>query len=225
MAGWRGLWPTRMHSRRARLAAWVDLWVVDLGLLRAPVNRPVEIAPGIWRSNQPSPWRLRRLATAGFKTIINLRGEGKSGAFHLERYHTEQLGMTLYSLKMSSRRLPTRAQVQQLQQLFREAPKPMLLHCKSGADRAGLAAAICLLEQDGTVDDALRQLSFRYLHIRSASTGMMDHFVEAYGKAQSETGIGFDEWLETEYDRDALSKTFKPNRAFNWLTDKLLRRE
>lgn len=225
MAGWRGLWPARMHSRRARLAAWVDLLVVDLGLLRAPVNRPVEVAPGIWRSNQPTPWRLRRLQRAGFKTIVNLRGEGKSGAFHLERYHAQQLGLTLHSMKLSSRRLPTLAQVQQLQQWFREAPKPLLVHCKSGADRAGLAAAICMLEQGASAKDALGQLSFRYLHIRNASTGMMDHFIEAYGAAQAESGIGFDEWLETQYDRDALSKTFKPNPAFSWLTDRLLRRE
>lgn len=225
MAGWRTLWPDRMHLRGARLAAWVDLLVVDLGLLRAPVNRPVEVAPGIWRSNQPTPWRLRALARKGFKTIINLRGEGKSGAFHLERYHADQYGLTLHSLKLSSRRLPTLDQVRTLQNWLETAPKPLLLHCKSGADRAGLVAAICLLQQGEPADKVLSHLSLRYLHLRNASTGMMDHFVESYLKAQAQTGISFEQWLETQYDRDALSATFKPNPAFSWLTDRLLRRE
>ncbi|WP_051208255.1 fused DSP-PTPase phosphatase/NAD kinase-like protein [Saccharospirillum impatiens] len=225
MARWRGLWPGRMHLRSARLAAWLDLLVVDLGLLRAPVNRPHEVAPGFWRSNQPTPWRLKSLARRGFKTVVNLRGEGRSGGFYLEQFHADKAGIHLVNLKMSSRRPPTVAQVAQLQSLFSQAPQPMLVHCKSGADRAGLVSTLYLIHTGVPATDAKKQLSLRFLHIKNASTGMMDYFVETYEAAHQSSGIAFDDWLHTEFDRDAMSRSFNGHRKGNWLVDRILRRE
>lgn len=222
---WRGLWPQRMDRRWARLAAWVDLLFVDLGLLRLPVNRPVEVTAGIWRSNQPTPWRLKALAQRGFKSVLNLRGEGRSGAFHLERYHADQLGLALYSLKLSSRRAPTVEQLQQLQVWLDSAPKPMLLHCKSGADRAGLVAAIALLQRGVEPDIAAEQLSWRYLHIRNAPTGMMDHFVQCYADQGYAKDISYRDWVEQVYDREQTRCSFRQSGRLSWLTEKLLRRE
>ncbi|MDB2448835.1 sulfur transferase domain-containing protein [bacterium] len=214
-----------MHNPWARFAAWLDLLIVDLGLLRLPVNRPVEVAPGIWRSNQPTPWRLKALARRGFRSIINLRGEGHSGAFYLEQYYATQLGLKLCSLKMSSRRPPTVEQLLTLQDWLDNAPKPLLLHCKSGADRAGLAAAICLLSQDQSPDVAARQLSWRYLHIRNAPTGMMDHFVQTYAQSGYLEGVRYRDWVSHQYNRDQTGASFKRSGRLSWLTDRLLRRE
>jgi protein tyrosine/serine phosphatase len=225
MSRWRGLWPGKMDRPLARLAAWLDLLVVDLGLLRAPVNRPVEVAPGVWRSNQPTPFRLNALARKGFKTVLNLRGEGRSGAFYLEQYYAEHTGLQLISLKLSSRRPPTVAQVEQLQALFDDAPKPLLLHCKSGADRAGLVSALYLIHQGTSASEAKKQLSLRYLHIKSAATGMMDRFVESFEQAEKESGAEFSVWLHQDYDRIAMINTFNSDRKSNWLVDKVLRRE
>lgn len=226
MARWRGLWPARMQNRWARLAAWVDLLVVDLGLLRAPVNRPVQIAPGLWRSNQPTPWRLKRLQRRGFATVINLRGAGHSGAYHLERYHCQALGLRLIDLKLSSRRPPTVDQVSQLKRYFDEAERPLLIHCKSGADRAGLVAALFLLFQGDTVEQVEQQLSLRYMHFRSAATGVLDHFLDCYkcDRAVSPS-LTFNDWLEQGYDRNEVIRSFKPSGPARWLVDRLLRRE
>lgn len=222
---WRGLWPERMDKPWARCLAWLDLLIVDLGLLRLPFNRPVEVAPGIWRSNQPTPWRLTALARRGFRSVINLRGEGRSGAFYLERYHAQRLGLQLYSLKLSSRRAPTLEQLTTLHDWLDQAPKPLLLHCKSGADRAGLAAAISLLLQDEVPEVAARQLSWRYLHIRNASTGMMDHFVQCYADSGHAQGIAYRDWVAQTYDREQTRLSFRRNGRWSWLTDRLLRRE
>lgn len=223
--GWRGLWPERMDKAWARCCAWLDLLVVDLGLLRLPVNRPVEVVPGIWRSNQPTPWRLRALAKRGFRSVVNLRGEGRSGAFYLEQYHAERLGLQLYSLRMSSRRAPTPEQLAILHDWLDNAPKPLLLHCKSGADRAGLAAAISLLLQGATPEVAARQLSWRYLHIRNASTGMMDHFVQCYAASGYAQGVAYRDWIDQSYDREQTRLSFRRSGRWGWLTDRLLRRE
>lgn len=223
--GWRGLWPGRMDKTWARILAWLDLLVVDLGLLRLPVNRPQEIVPGIWRSNQPTPWRLQALAKRGFRSVINLRGEGRSGAFYLEQYHSRRLGLTLHSLKMSSRRPPTQEQLETLHDWLESAPKPLLLHCKSGADRAGLAAAISLLLQGEPPKLAAEQLSWRYLHIRNASTGMMDHYVHCYARDGFAQGINYLDWVSQCYDREQTRRSFRPGGRWSWLTDRLLRRE
>ncbi|MEX1214275.1 sulfur transferase domain-containing protein [Saccharospirillum sp.] len=225
IARWRGLWPGRMHLRTARLAAWLDLLVLDLGMLRAPVNRPYEVAPGFWRSNQPTPWRLKALARRGFGSVINLRGEGRSGGFHLAQYHTGIFGLQFFSLKLSSRRPPTVEQVETLLRLFEEVPKSVLIHCKSGADRAGLVSALYLLHLGYPVAEAKAQLSLRFLHIKSASTGMMDYFIEAYEAAFQATGVSFLDWLHTDYDRAAMIKQFKSRPGSNWLVDRILRRE
>jgi protein tyrosine/serine phosphatase len=50
--------------------------------------------------------------------------------------------------------------------VLREAPKPLLIHSKSGADRVGLAAAIFQYAIAArTADEAGRQLSIRYGHL------------------------------------------------------------
>ena len=65
--------------------------------------------------------------------------------------------------------------------LFNTIEMPALMHCKSGADRAGLMAALYLLiHRKRPVAEAMQQLSFRYLHVRQAKTGMLDSFFEAY---------------------------------------------
>ena len=49
---------------------------------------------------------------------------------------------------------------------------PVLVHCKSGADRAGLFAALFLILREGaTVAEAREELSPRYGHFRHAKTG------------------------------------------------------
>lgn len=222
---WRGLWPGRMHRFGPRLAASVDLLLLDLGLLRLPFNRPVEVVPGIWRSNQPTPWRLKALKRRGFKSVLNLRGEGHSGSFHLEQYYCQKLGLTLHSVKLSSRRPPTIEQLEAVLRILAESPKPLLLHCKSGADRAGLVAALACLQAGRSTQEAQKQLSLRYLHIRSADTGIMDFILEQYEQAQIDHNLTFQEWLETQYDRNQLMQAFKPSGPISWVLSRVFRRE
>lgn len=214
-----------MNKPYARLAAWVDLLLVDLGLFRWLLNRPEEVVPGIWRSNQPTPWRLRRLANQGFRTVLNLRGEGQSGAYHLEAHYCRILEMHLENIRLSSRRPPPVDRFKRVIQVLNTAPGPLLLHCKSGADRAGLVAAVAVVLSTGDVEKARRQLSLRYLHIKKASTGMMDHVLECYAAAQAETGISLAEWVDTRYDPKAVSVSFKGGNWLSFLVDRVLRRE
>ena len=91
---------------------------------------------------------------------------------------------------------------------------PFLMHCKSGADRTGLVATLYLMVKEGQpVAEARKQLSFRYLHIRRTSTGILDHFFDVYEARNAQAPIAIEEWIKTEYDRDALTESFAKKQA------------
>ena len=103
---------------------------------------------------------------------------------------------------------------------------PILVHCKSGADRAGLMSVIVRHERDGApIEEAKKQLSLRYGHIRSADTGVLDAVFQRYLEDKAKTGIEFWDWVETVYDPDQISRSFKARGWANRLVNGLLRRE
>ena len=101
---------------------------------------------------------------------------------------------------------------------------PALMHCKSGADRAGLAAGLAILFEGGTSAQALRQLSWRYGHFRRSPTGVLDAFFIHYA-AVAEGRKKFLDWVRDDYDEAALGKTFRAHGLSSFLTDRVLRRE
>ena len=87
------------------------------------------------------------------------------------------------------------------------------MHCKSGADRASLASALYLIHARGTsVEEARKQFSFKYLHIKHIKTGILDHVLDSYEKAQKETGIGVHDWFKTAFDQKKLSAEYAAKR-------------
>ncbi|MCL9977362.1 tyrosine-protein phosphatase, partial [Klebsiella quasipneumoniae] len=75
---------------------------------------------------------------------------------------------------------PHRDRILRLLGIWRSSPGPLLVHCKSGADRAGLASGLCLLVEGRTAAEALRQLSWRFGHVKQARTGILDAFFLRY---------------------------------------------
>ena len=100
------------------------------------------------------------------------------------------------------------------------------LRTKSGADRAGLMSVLYMIfRMKEPVRVAKEQLSKKYLHLKEGKTGLLDAFFEAYLSAESATGIGFEEWVRTEYDREALKAEFLNSGKGNLRLDWFLRRE
>lgn len=222
---WRASWSADLTAPANRRRAFWDMMVFDHGFLRIWWRNLDQIAPGIWRSNQPSPLQIRDLSQRGIRTIINLRGPSSWGSYYLERQTAAELGIKLVDARLYSRMPPTPEEVEALFEVFASAERPLLMHCKSGADRAGLGAALYMLWAGHTPEEAARQLSWRYLHFRHAKTGMLDDFVDAYAAARAATGIKFQDWLHTEYDKQAMMDAFHESRAGNFLVDRVLNRE
>lgn len=223
---WRRYWEAHFDRPLVRLAAWLDAMVIDHGLLRPLWNRPEPFTADAWRGNQPSAGQVHRLAQRGVRTIVSLRGLGNIGASLFEIEAAEKAGVTLISFRMSSRGAPRPARVNELIELMQGIEKPVLFHCKSGADRSGFAAGVYLLVTgQGTVEDAKAQLSWRYLHFKGAKTGLLYEFFCDYQRYCAQTPMGFQQWVNEVYDPVQLERHFKPAGFTSWLVDKVLRRE
>ena len=124
-----------------------------------------------------------------------------------------------------SRGAPHKDRILRLAEIFRSVPEPVLIHCKSGADRTGLAAGLWLLLQGRPVEQALAQLSLRHGHIRQGKTGILDAFFERYAAATREAPKPFLDWLREDYDEAALKREFQSKPWADRLVDGILRRE
>ncbi|NJO56007.1 MAG: dual specificity protein phosphatase family protein [Rhodospirillales bacterium] len=103
---------------------------------------------------------------------------------------------------------------------------PVLLHCKSGADRAGLMSVLYRhVRQGEPIETAMRELSWRYGHIRQSDTGVLDAFFERYLRDTAERPMPFFDWVEHVYDPDDVKSTFVAKGWANRIVNDLLRRE
>lgn len=200
---------------------------VDHGFLRILWTNFHEVSNKLYRSNQPWPGFIRRKArTRGLRTVINLRGANDSGWYWLEHEACARAGIACVDFRAKSRDMPSKDMLRDAIAMFREIEYPAMMHCKSGADRAGLMAVLYAHVIDGQpIAQAMRQLSFRYLHLKHGKTGLLDHFFAAYQRDTQDNPMPFMVWVDTIYDPEALRKTFKPRWLSSLLVDKILRRE
>jgi protein tyrosine/serine phosphatase len=202
-----------------------DLIWGDHGFLRARFSNFHWIEPGVMaRANQPSPQQIARYAEQGFKTILNLRGPSNTGYYALEREACDQHGLEMIDLRMFSREAPSPDQVRQAKALFETIKYPALMHCKSGADRAGAMAVLYKhLKMGLPIQEAVEQLGLKYLHVKQGKTGVIDYFFERY--LVSESGKPFLQWVEEDSDPKAIKAAYMKRLSAHIPLDDLLQRE
>jgi protein tyrosine/serine phosphatase len=209
-------------------AAWLNSLIVDHALLRLPWRNWGVVEEGrLYRSNHPLPWQLRQaVARHGLRTIINLRGHRATcGSDQLGRWAAAELGLAHVDAPFESRGAPHRERVLRLAEIYRTMQEPALIHCKSGADRTGLAAGIWLLLQGRPPEAALAQLGLRWGHIRQSRTGILDAFFALYAEAARRRPKPFLDWVREDYDEAALRAGFRSRGWADRLVDRVLRRE
>jgi protein tyrosine phosphatase (PTP) superfamily phosphohydrolase (DUF442 family) len=196
------------RRRSLRYVAWIDH-----GVLRALWHNFHKVAPGVFRSNHPDHARLQAYAARGIRTILTFRGEVTKPFHRLEEESCEALGLDLHRIRMAARDAPKREALIQLLDFFDSAPMPFLMHCKSGADRTSLASALYLIHARGaSVAEARRQMSPRFIHFRWTATGILDEVLDAYEARLRQGPLGLRAWVETEYDREAVTAAFTRRR-------------
>ena len=180
--------------------------VADVGFLRHLWHNFAPVAPGVYRSNHPGDRRLVAYAARhGIRAVVNLRGDAGGAPQRIEAAACARLGLAFASVAMSARSAPRPEALLHLLDLFDTLPRPFLMHCKSGADRAGLASALYLLHREGaSVATARAHLSWRFLHVRGSRTGILDGFLDAYEAALADGPVPIRDWIAKGYDRRAL---------------------
>ena len=209
-----------------RLAALNDMTWRDHAFLRVWWTNAHWISDEIVRTNQPWPFQIRVWAKRGIKTVVNLRG-GFGASFHqLEKDTCAREGLVLENFTVTSRGAPTLEQVRGAKALFERIQYPALMHCKSGADRAGLMSVLYLHFRKGEpVEQATRMLSLRFGHVRQGKTGVIDYYFERYLAHAKTSGLSLLEWTERVYDPDRLKAEFRPQKWADILVDTIWRRE
>ncbi len=228
--GWR-------DSLAARSPAWakrafgpmlthLDMLFIDHGVLRLFYLNRHSLGDHASRAAQPAPHHIKAFAAEGIRTIVNLRGVRDCGSYWLERDACRRYGIKLIDCQFRSRAAPSREELRRARDLFDRIEYPMLMHCKSGADRAGLMSVLYRhLKLGVPIEQASEELSWRFGHIRQADTGILDHFFTCYRAENAKRPMPFFDWVEKVYDPDEVARSFSVNGWANRLVNSILRRE
>lgn len=150
-------------------------------------------AGSFYRSAQLSPEGLASvLDRYGIRTVINLRGPSSARWYAEERAVSTDKGIAHVDIALSANREPDPATIQELTRLLRDSPRPILVHCKGGADRSGLASALFLLTAEHRpAEEAGGQLSMVYGHfpwLFSRTSAMDRTFAKVASQLARSTG-------------------------------------
>ncbi len=216
-----------LSTPAGRRRAVADYLWKDHAYLRLGFSNAHWISEELVRSNQPWPFQFRAWADRGIRTVINLRGGVQTSFRALEVDACARHGLELVDFVIASRDVPTAEKVIGAQRLFETVKYPALMHCKSGADRAGIMAVFYKHFREGRpIREAIAQLSPRYLHVRAGLTGVLDYIFDRYLAEGEPAGVSFLDWVQSPaYDPVALKADFRGRWWGTVLTERLLRRE
>ncbi len=218
--------PRWLRRIAGKPASYLDMLLLDHGIFRIFYLNKHRLDEHVYRSAQPAPHQIKAAARMGIRTIVNLRGERLCGSYWLEQAACLRHGIKLVNYQVRSRAAPSLEELRGARELFETVEYPILMHCKSGADRAGLMSVLYRHLRGGEpMETAIHQLSLRYGHIRQADTGVLDAFFQRYIDDAKRNPMTFFEWVETVYDPDELKRSFQANGVANRLVNSVLRRE
>lgn len=210
---WKRGFGTDISTPEGRRAARRRSNLVDHSFIRRILPNRYQLTPDAWRSNQPDPVHFPALQAAGIKTVINLRGESKFSHYLFEVEACRDYGMTLITHNMNAYILDERDAYLELLSIMEKAEKPMLIHCKSGADRTGIASALYLMDQCGaTIDEARAQLALKYAHQRWSKAGILGAMIDAYAEHCKTESISIRDWIAQYYDPEAITQAHQAKR-------------
>lgn len=187
--------PDRSVGTRPMLLLWRKI-LIGLSLVLALILIPTAAAAGwafylqrtgnfhviepgsVYRSNTLGKEQLAQVVKQyGIKSVLNLRGDSGQNWYRDQSRTLAGLGVVQIDIELSDTKIPAPALMAKLIEALRTAPRPLLIHCRAGADRTGLAAALYEYIVAGkSADSAAGQLSFIYGHFPwyPSATSAMD---------------------------------------------------
>lgn len=196
------------RTRLRLFAATMFVVIVCLGSVASLLVKNVHaVSSGrAYRSAQPSAHSLDRFAREyGIRTIVNLRGPWAGKRWYEDEHAAgKRLGIAVHDINLCSHNLAPMDELRRLVAVFDTCERPILMHCRRGADRTSLASALYLvLCEDADLDSAMQQYRLVYGHTGWAWGNHLPHVFDCYrgwlvhhGRAHS--SATFREWIATE---------------------------
>jgi hypothetical protein len=138
--------------------------------------------------------------------VVNLRGTCDPYPWYVDESRvTNRLNVCQEDICFSAGHLPSVYEVRRLAEVLDRTEYPILIHCRRGADRTGMTAAIALLLQtDASLTQARLQLGLRYGHVALGRPANLDGFLDLYAHWLRSHGLAhspaaFRSWIHDGY--------------------------
>lgn len=163
------------------------------------------VEPGVvYRAAQPKGNVGELFDSLKIASVLNLRGGSRSDDWYVAEVQAAATRkIDFYDLPMSATTRPPRKVLLQIARVLRTCKYPLLIHCKSGADRTGLAAGLYLMVKKSLPPgEAESALSLTYGHIPITGPERLHAPFDEY-----------DAWLIKQ------GKTHHPSLFLNWVAN------
>lgn len=216
--------PAASTSRRRFWLGGSVLLTLAVGVIvfRGPLfrhNFGVVDAGKVYRSAQPKAEFPELAARLKLGSVLNLRGGSPGDVWYADEVRaTTDQGIDFYDFPMSATRRPARSELRTLVDLFERCRYPVLIHCKSGSDRTGLASTLYLLTVKSVPpEQAVGEFSLHYGHVPLSGTRRLHEPFDEYAEwlrrgKHSHNRARFETWLETIYVDDTPAVAVRPIR-------------
>ncbi len=136
----------------------LGLTLVGFPLLSEEVGVVNEISPspGVLFGGQPTAEQLDALAASGYKTVLDLRGVNEDRGFD-EAAVARRAGLTYLPVPVTGETMAQAETFDQFIRHFKQAEKPMLVHCASGGRVGALYYAWLVASEKMPREQALEE--------------------------------------------------------------------
>lgn len=180
--------------------ALVAIAATGIGSSRILDNFHVVDANRYYRSAQLSAGELEHyIEKYHIRSILSLRSaQPGEDWYDAEVAMARKHGVVHHSVGMRASSLPHRQDILDALDFMKDAPRPLLVHCASGADRTGLNAALyTMIYMDGDKEDALDQLTFKTFHLAFKYPNKRFFIREILPEGVSGSDVG--RWIRDNY--------------------------
>ncbi|WP_165227594.1 fused DSP-PTPase phosphatase/NAD kinase-like protein [Aquisphaera insulae] len=168
------------------------------------------VDPGrVIRAAQPTTNLPALIAENHLASILNLRGGSFRDPWYAEEVQTTaDRGVAFYDVPLSATRRPGRHELLAILDVIATCDYPLLIHCKAGADRTGLASALYRMVRLGEGPrQASRAFTIYHSHLPLFGPEHLHEPLEEYAAWLEARGLDhtperFRDWVRDEYRSD-----------------------